>query len=123
MDDCHGGLFSTLLVNSTTASSFTISNMIPGSLCRFRMNTLNIIDYSQDYTEVLDILFAIEPDSPAAPEYVDRHGGDTTTGLTPFIIIKWKLPLEDGGSAILGFKVELSKDGGAWTLAYDGSAD
>lgn len=33
------------------------------------------------------------------------------------------MPLEDGGSPILGFKVELSEDSGAWTLAYDASAD
>lgn len=123
MDDCHGGLFRTLLVNSTTTDSFTISSMVPGSVCRFRMNTLNIIDYSESWTEVLEILFAVEPDPPAAPEYVDRHGGNTATGLSPFITIKWKLPLEDGGSPILGFKVELSKDGGSWSLAYDGSAD
>ena len=87
------------------------------------MNTLNIIDYSVDFTEVLEILFAVEPEPPVAPEYVDRHGGDTQTGLSPFITIKWKLPLEDGGSSILGFKVEYSVDGGSWTLAYDGSAD
>lgn len=123
MDDCHGGLFSTLLVNSTSTDSFTISSMIPGSICHFRMNTLNIIDYSEEFTEELEILFAIEPEPPVAPEYVDRSEGDSLAGLQPFIIIKWKLPLLDGGSPILGFKVELSKDGGAWTLAYDGSAD
>ena len=69
------------------------------------------------------MLFAVEPDPPAAPEYVDRHGGDASTGLSPYITIKWKMPLEDGGSPILGFKVQFSVDGGAWTLAYDGSAD
>ena len=108
IDDCHGGLFSALLVNSTTADSFSITSMIPGSLCRFRLNTLNIIDYSETYSEVLEILFAVEPDAPAAPEYVDRHGGDLDAGLSPYITIKWKQPLEDGGSPNLGFRVELS---------------
>ena len=83
------------------------------------MNTLNIIDYSIGFSDVLEILFAVEPDPPAAPEYVDRYGGDADTGLTPYIIIKWKLPLQDGGSPILGFKVEASYDSGPWTLAYD----
>ena len=123
MDDCHGGLFKTLLVNSTTADSFTITSMIPGSMCKFRMKTLNIIDYSKGYTEQLEILFAVEPQPPVAPEYVDRHGGDSDIGLSSFITIKWMMPLEDGGSPILGFKVELSEDSGAWTLAYDASAD
>ena len=68
MNDCHGGEdFNTLLVNSTTTTLFTISSIIPGSECRFRMNTLNIIGYSSTYTPVLSVLFAIEPDAPPAP--------------------------------------------------------
>jgi hypothetical protein len=123
MDDCHGGLFSRNLVNSTSTNSFTISNMVPGSICRFRMSTLNIIGYSTFYSEVLQILFAIEPNPPTAPEYVERHGGNLDAGLSPFITIKWKMPLIDGGSPILGFKVEMSMEGGPWMLSYDGSAD
>ena len=87
------------------------------------MNTLNIIDYSLDYTPELEILFAVVPEPPTAPEYVDRHGGDSASNLSSFITIKWKMPTEDGAAPILGFKVETSKNSGPWTLAYDASAD
>lgn len=46
VDDCQGGALSNLLVNSTTILEYTISNIPPGSICRFRMNVLNIIGYS-----------------------------------------------------------------------------
>ena len=58
VDDCRGGLFSLNLVNSTSTTSYSISSIVPGTTCRFRLNTLNIIGYSEDYSEVLEILFA-----------------------------------------------------------------
>ena len=123
VDDCRGGLFSLNLVNSTSTTSYSISYIVPGTTCRFRLNTLNIIGYSEDYSEVLEILFAEEPEPPAAPEFVDRHGGNAAIGLTPYIEIKWKQPVGDGGSDVLGYTVEASEEGGAWTMVYDGSAD
>lgn len=123
VDDCRGGLFTNNLVNSTTDTSYTISNIVPGTVCRFRMNTLNIIGLSEGYSEVLEILFAVEPDAPEAPELVARHGGDTSIGLEPFIEIKWKAPVSDGGSPVIGYTVDVSEEGGDWVMAYDGSAD
>lgn len=123
MDNCQGGDFTNLLVNSTSTISHAISNIVPGSVCRFRMNVLNIIGYSATYSDVLSLLFAVEPEAPPAPEYVDRHGGDSTISLEPFISIKWEEPGDNGGSSILGYTVEASEDGGDWTMIYDGSAD
>lgn len=57
------------------------------------------------------------------PVYVDRSGGDSTTGLEPFITISWEEPTDTGGIPILGYLVSISKDGGVWSLAYDGSVE
>ena len=70
------------------------------------MNTLNVIGYSVSYSEILIVLFAEVPDAPPTPTYLSRHGGNPTTGLTPFITIKWTAPINNGGSPILGFKIE-----------------
>jgi hypothetical protein len=123
MDDCRDGNLSILLVNSTTTNSYHISNVVPGSTCRFKMNTLNIIGYSSQFSDVLSVLFAVTPDAPPTPRYVARSGGDLTIGLMPFITIKWDEPKENGGAPILGYFVEASVDGGPYTLIYDGSAD
>lgn len=112
-----------LLVNSTTAVEYTISNIPPGSVCRFRMNTLNIIGYSTLYSPTLSVLFAAIPAAPLVPTYVERSGGDQTSGLEPYITISWEEPLDKGGVAILGYLVSMSEDGGVWQLAYDGSVE
>ena len=123
LDDCNGGSFSNLLVNSTTTISYLLSNVVPGSTCRFRMNTLNIIGYSTTFSQVLSVLFAVEPDAPPTPKYVARHGGDATIGLVPYITISWEEPVSDGSAPILGYFVETSINGGPWQLIFDASSD
>jgi hypothetical protein len=123
VDDCKNidSEISNLLVNSTTITSHAISYITPGSTCRFRLNTLNIVGYSLTYSSTLAVLFASIPDAPAVPEYVARSGGDSSFGLSPYITIQWKAPTEKGGLEILGYSVSMSKDSGVWTLAFDGS--
>lgn len=88
------------------------------------MNTLNIIGYSSTYSPVLSVPYAVIPDSPAAPEFVARHGGEASAGFNPYITIKWAEPVDNGGSAILGFKIEVSIDSNpVYVEMYDGSAD
>jgi len=124
MDDCSGGDFGTLLVNSTSIVEHTISNMIPGTSCRYRMNTLNIIGYSLTYSPILSVPYSVIPESPAAPEYVTRHGGQASAEFNPYITIKWKNPVDNGGSPILGFKIEASFNSNpVYALLYDGSAN
>jgi len=42
-------------------------------------------------------LFAVIPDAPDAPEFVDRSG-DSFNGLSPYITISWLPPISNGGS-------------------------
>ena len=84
------------------------------------MHVLNIIG-SSAHTAPLSVIFAVNPDAPPTPEYVARNGGDSSIGSLPSITVKWESPSDDGGSPILGYLVSMSKDGGTWQVAYDGS--
>jgi hypothetical protein len=109
-----------LLVNSTTSTSYAITNIPPGSTCRFHLQTLNIVGYSI-FSTPLSVLFAQIPDAPPTPAYVARSGGDASIGLSPFIQIEWQAPTEKGGLEILGYLVSMSVNSGPWQLAFDGS--
>jgi hypothetical protein len=87
------------------------------------MNTLNIIGYSLEYSEILPVLFAVIPNAPPMPKYVKRHGGDLASGLEAYITISWEPPYETGGVEILGYLVKIQVDGGTFETAYDGQAD
>lgn len=51
-------------------------------------------------------------------------GIEEAIGLTPFITVNWTEPIDNGGSPILGFKLDASKDGSpTFTEIYDGAAD
>jgi len=121
VDDCQGSSITNLLVNSTSETSYAISNIPPGSVCKFRMNVLNIIGYSKVYSSTLKVLFASLPDAPPKPVYAGRSGGNAVIGLDAYISISWEAPIHTGGLPILGYLVQLSKDGGTFFVAYDGS--
>ena len=69
------------------------------------------------------MLFAAIPAAPDVPVYVKRSGGDTASGLEPYITISWEEPLDKGGVQILGYQVKMNKDAGAFSLAYDGAVE
>lgn len=52
-----------------------------------------------------------------------RFGGDSTIDLSPYITIEWEAPFETNGAPVLGFKVEISMNTGAYEKAYDGSSN
>jgi len=122
MDDCKNGPFSTELLVTTSATSYTISSLTPGITCRFRMIVANIIG-SGPYSDILSVTFAVVPDAPLAPTYLSRSGGDLTTNLSPFIEIEWDAPYDTGAAPILGYKVQASVGTGSYSTIYDGSSN
>lgn len=92
LDDCQGGSISNLVVNSTSQTSYVISSIPPGSVCKFRMNVLNIIGYSNSYSPTLNVLIASLPDAPPTPVYAGRSGGNSEIGLEAYISISWSPP-------------------------------
>jgi hypothetical protein len=121
IDDCKNGAFSHVLLVTTSATSYTISNLTPGITCRYRMKVENIIGLSP-YSDILSVTYAEIPDAPLVPRYVTRSGGDLTIDLSPFITIEWDAPFETNGAPVLGFKVEMSMNTGAFSVALDGSS-
>jgi hypothetical protein len=48
------------------------------------MRVQNVIGYGP-YSDTLKVFFAEVPSAPLVPTFVDRSGGDTLIGLTPYI--------------------------------------
>lgn len=82
-------------------ATYSITGVTPGSTLRFRMYVQNNMGYSQ-YSSILNVLFAVIPDAPAPPVFIDRSG-DTNGGRTPYITISWSAPVYNGGSVIQGY--------------------
>lgn len=122
MDDCNGGAFSFVLSEDDSDTSKALSGMTPGLTCRFRMLVKNIIG-SGEYSDEMQVTFAEVPDAPAAPTFVSRSSGDSTTGLDPYITIEWKQPDESNGAEILGYRVYVKEDSGSFSVWYDGSSN
>lgn len=113
MDDCKNGAFSNVLLVSTSATFYTISSLTPGITCRYRMKVDNIIGTSP-YSDILSVHYAEVTDAPLAPKYVTRFGGDSTIDLSPYITVEWEAPFETNGAPVLGYKVEISMNTGAY---------
>lgn len=91
MDDCRNGPFLNTLFQTTSATSFSLTSIIPGTICKFRMQVQNVIGLSP-YSDIQTIQFAEVPNAPTTPTFIERSGGDTSIGLTPYIQIAWQEP-------------------------------
>ena len=118
-DDAEGGAFSQIF-STTSATSYDITGVTPGTVLRLRMRVQNVVGYT-DYGDILTIEFAEKPAAPDAPAFVDRSG-NSTNGQLPFIQISWQAPSDNGGSSVLGYKVELKEGAGSYSVGYDGSS-
>ena len=119
-DNWQGGNFYVINTSSTDTSK-SITVITPGTTLRLRMRVQIVIGYSS-YSNILYIQFAEVPAAPDAPTFVDRNGGSDGE-TSPFITIRWAVPSDNGGSQILGFKVEIAENLESWTIGYDGGSN
>jgi hypothetical protein len=120
VDNGRGGLMQSLFT-TTTANSYTLTGVTPGSTLRFRMYVQNNMGYS-NYSNIFPVLFAVAPDAPLAPQFVQRSG-DNFDGLKPYISISWTPPVNNGGSLIQGYLVQVKEGLGAYSVLYNGLTD
>ena len=114
---CLNDVYSQVLT-TTTSTSFTQSGITPGTCLRYRMKVTNNVG-SSNYSSTVDVTFAVVPNAPSTPTLVSRNSS-TTNGT--YIKLAWTKPSVNGGSTILGYKLEQSVGStGTWTTAYDGS--
>jgi hypothetical protein len=94
-------LFTTSLVNS-----YTINIPYVGKAYNFRIKSQSNVGFSP-YSHVLTVLFSEIPSKPDVPTLLSRSG-NSLNGNTPYIQLKWVYPSDNGGSKIVGYKVEMS---------------
>ena len=118
-DDAEGGKFSQIF-STTSDTSHDITGVTPGTKLRLRMRVQNVVGYT-NYGDMITVEFAEVSTAPDAPVFVDRSG-NTTNGQLPFIKISWQAPTDNGGSPILGYRVEFKEGSGSYSVGYDGSS-
>ncbi len=117
---CLDARFS-ILLSSTTATSYAVTGATPGTCIRYRMKVSNTVGDSA-YCSSIDVLYASVPGTPSAPTLVLRN---STTADGTYIKVAWAAPVSNGGSPILGYILEQVAGASAttWATVYDGSTN
>ena len=95
---------------TTTVTTYTHTNLAAGTTQVYRVRAINSVgnsDASNTASATTDALAA--PDAPT---------GLTITASGPStLVLSWTAPLDDGGSAITGYRIDTSPDGQSdWTV-------
>mmetsp|Transcript_39217 Transcript_39217/g.44949 ORF Transcript_39217/g.44949 Transcript_39217/m.44949 type:complete len:201 (-) Transcript_39217:15099-15701(-) len=67
------------------------------------------------YSVGVSMMCADLPLAPAAPTVLIKNLDQ--------VVIEWQPPASDGGTPVLGYQVDMKKDGDAYTQIYDGAED
>ena len=105
----NGGTDWSEVVSDTgdTDTSYTHSGLDPGSTRHYRVSAINAVGTSDPSS----IAFATTHAPPGAPTGLTAAANGSTR-----IDLDWDAPDDDGGTAVSGYKIEVSTDGGSnWT--------
>ena len=99
-----GGSTWTLLVNSLNTTSWVDTSLVNGVTYTYRVSAQNALDYGvSSTTEVVPFGASL------APTNLSAVAGSTQA------TISWSAPSNNGGSAVVGYKVEQSTNNSTWT--------
>ena len=87
-----------------TDTSYTHSGLDPGSTRHYRVSAINAVGTS----DLSSIAFATTYKAPGAPTGLTAAANGSTR-----IDLDWDAPDDDGGTAVSGYKIEVSEDGGS----------
>ena len=102
----------------TTTTTYTHTGLQPGSTHHYRIRAINSVG-TGDPSNVAHATTVILVSAPGVPVNVEAQADGQDA-----INLSWSAPLQDGGSAVTGYQVEVSEDAGAiWQkLAEDVTA-
>ena len=108
-----GGVRTLTDSHATTTRTYPDSGLQPGQRYCYRVAGVNMNGVG-DFSEWVCKTTEDAPGAPASLSAEDK-GKDAVT-------LTWNAPAEDGGSAITGYRIDYSEDGGGWQTAVSDSA-
>src|SRR5438445_12880534 len=111
-----GSTWSTLVANTgSTARTYSDTGLAHTTTYTYRVSALNSVGTSFTSNSATATTMAVAPSSPSAPTAASVSSSQVN--------LSWTAPADNGGSAITGYKIERSTDGGAtWTTLVANTA-
>ena len=105
----HGPWTALVADTRSTVTTYTHTGLAPVTTRFYRVSAINAAGIGRATTSVSA---TTPPDVPAAPA-----GLTATARGTSRIDLSWRAPTNNGGSRVLGYRIEVSSDGGRnWTI-------
>src|SRR6058998_2540166 len=111
-----GTTWSALVANTgSTATTYSDTGLTHTTTYTYRISALNSVGPSSTSNSASATTLAVAPTSPSAPTAAPVSSSQ--------INLSWTAPADNGGSAITGYKIERSTDGGStWTTLVANTA-
>src|SRR5207245_6038367 len=117
----NGGITLSTLVSNTasTATTYSDTGLVTSTTYTYRVSAINSVGTSSPSNTASATTSSIIATAPGSPT-----GLSATTVSSSQINLSWTAPANNGGSAITGYKIERSTDGGTtWTILVANTAN